>query len=313
MAVAKAKIKRGLGKGLDTLIPDNELEQVKSQVININKEENNNINEKNNQSSSDKMIVRITKVEPNRKQPRKSFDEDALEELSESIKKVGVLEPLLVKTNNDNYEIIAGERRWRAAKLAGIKEVPVIVRDDLTNQEIVEIQLIENIQREDLNPIEEATAYQRLISEFNLTQDEVAEKVSKSRVAITNSIRLLKLCEEVRQMVIEGKLSSGHARALISIEDKQKQIEIAEKIFDEKLSVRQAEKLVKDLDKDVKPKEKKVLDPNLETIYRNLEEKCKAKTGTKVSIISKGDKGGKIEIDFYNNDDLEKITRMIMY
>ena len=314
------KAKRGLGRGLDSLIPKNELKKEEAPVVignTVTKTENNTETTANihqvEEAADSKKIVKITSVEPNREQPRKNFEEDALEELAESIKQVGVIQPILVKTKQDYYEIIAGERRWRAAKLAGLKEVPIITRDDLTTEQIVEIQLIENIQREDLNPIEEAMGYQKLINEFGLKQDEVAEKVSKSRVAITNTMRLLKLCKEVQQMIVDGKISSGHARTLIAIEDEKLQLEMAERIFDEKLSVRQAEKLVKSLSKVKKEPVVEEVDPNLEAIYHDLEERCKQKVGTKVSIVSKGNKGaGKIEIEFYNNDDLEKITRMLM-
>ena len=299
------KAKRGLGRGLDSLIPAGESKKAETNVVAVAKEEKN---------APPKQLIKITKVEPNHEQPRKQFDEDALQELADSIKQVGILEPLLVRSRDDHYEIIAGERRWRAARVAGIKEVPVVIRNDLTDQQIVEIQLIENIQRENLNPIEEAKAFHRLITEFNLKQDEVAERVSKSRVAITNSMRLLKLTDEVQEMIIDGKLTSGHARALISVEDKKLQIELAEKIFDEKLSVRQAEKLVKDIGKEKpQPKQPVIIDKNLENIYKELERRCKEKTGTKVAITPKGNNGGgKIEIEFYNNDDLEKITHMLL-
>ena len=208
------------------------------------------------------------------------------------------------------YEIIAGERRWRAAKLAGLKEVPVIVRN-YTEQEIVEISLIENIQREDLNPIEEAQAYKRLLTEFNLKQDEVAERVSKSRTAVTNSMRLLKLCDEVQQMIIDDMITTGHARALISIDDPEQQYTIAQKVFDEKLSVRDVEKLVKNLNKPEKVKKEPVTDKALEAVYQDLEEKLKQSLGTKVSIASRGDGAGKLEIEFYTHDDLEKITDLL--
>ena len=246
-------------------------------------------------------------VEPNREQPRKNFDEDSLLELAESIKQFGLLQPILVQDRKSYYEIIAGERRWRAAKMAGLKEVPVIIKD-LTDQEIVEISLIENIQREDLNPIEEALAYKRLLTEFHLKQDEVAERVSKSRTAVTNSMRLLKLCEEVQQMIIDDMISTGHARALITIEDAEQQYTIAQKIFDEKLSVRDVEKLVKNLN--TPPKQKKTVqtDQALEIIYQDVEEKLKQALGTKVLISSKGGGSGKLEIEFYSHDDLEKIT-----
>ena len=234
---------RGLGKGLDALIPAGDKK--------ITKEEN---------TKGAETVVKITKVEPNRSQPRKNFDEDALQELADSIKQFGLLQPILVQDKGEYYEIIAGERRWRAAKLAGLKEVPVIIRN-YSSQEIVEISLIENIQREDLNPIEEAQAYKRLLTEFNLKQDEVAERVSKSRTAVTNSMRLLKLCDGVQQMIIDDMLSTGHARALIPIEDPELQLQLAQRIFDEKLSVREVEKLVKSI---LKPAEEK---PKKEEIY----------------------------------------------
>ena len=241
---------RGLGKGLDTLIPTGKVE-VKSKKS----------TEKSNEVKEPTTTVKITMVEPNREQPRKNFDQDALEELADSIKQYGLIQPIVVQDRKTYYEIIAGERRWRAAKIAGLKEVPVIIKN-YTEQEIVEISLIENIQRENLNPIEEAMAYKRLLNEFNLKQDEVAERVSKSRTAVTNSMRLLKLCDEVQQMIIDEMITTGHARALISVEDPEQQYILAQKIFDEKLSVRDVEKLVKDLGKtkkEKKAKEKKLI------------------------------------------------------
>lgn len=289
---------RGLGKGLDALIPNVTSDtKGKSAVKSIEEKEPDT-------------IVKITKIEPNREQPRKNFDEDALQELADSIKQFGLLQPILVQDRKTYYEIIAGERRWRAAKLAGLKEVPVIIRD-YTDQEIVEISLIENIQREDLNPIEEALAYKRLLTEFNLKQDEVAERVSKSRTAVTNSMRLLKLCDKVQQMIIDDMISSGHARALISIENPEEQYNIAQKIFDEKLSVRDVEKLVKNLNKPEKLKKEKEEDKSLEVIYQDVEEKLKQSLGTKVAIASKGNGSGKIEIEFYSHDDLEKIIGLL--
>ena len=293
-----AKAARGLGKGLDSLIP-----------AAVPKAESASPAEKT-EDSGNGTYVKITKVEPNREQPRKNFDEDALQELADSIKQYGIVEPLIVQDRKTHYEIIAGERRWRAAKLAGLKEVPVIVRN-YTEQEIVEISLIENIQREDLNPIEEAQAYKRLLTEFNLKQDEVAERVSKSRTAVTNSMRLLKLCEEVQQMIIDDMITTGHARALISIEDPEQQYTIAQKVFDEKLSVRDVEKLVKGLNKPEKAKKEVVEDKALEAIYQDLEEKLKQSLGTKVAISSKGAGAGKLEIEFYTHDDLEKITDLL--
>ena len=289
---------KGLGKGIDALIPNVETKEIKIKKENAGNE---------NQDKEFERTVKITMVEPNREQPRKNFDEDSLIELAESIKQFGLLQPILVQDRKTYFEIVAGERRWRAAKIAGLKEVPVIVRN-LTEQEIVEISLIENIQRENLNPIEEAMAYKRLLTEFDLKQDEVAERVSKSRTAVTNSMRLLKLCDEVQQMIIDDMITTGHGRALISIEDKEQQYAIAQKIFDEKLSVRDVEKLVKDMNKPVKEKKEVKKDKSLEIIYRDIEEKIKQALSTKVEIIAKGDGIGKIEIEFYNHDDLEKIT-----
>lgn len=293
-----AKVKRGLGKGLDAMIPVQESST--SEKVASDKPDDKGA----------ETIVKITQVEPNREQPRKNFDEDALQELADSIKQFGLLQPILVQDRKTHYEIIAGERRWRAAKLAGLKEVPVIIRD-YSEQEIVEISLIENIQREDLNPIEEAQAYKRLLTEFSLKQDEVAERVSKSRTAVTNSMRLLKLCDEVQQMIIDDMLSTGHARALISIEDPEQQYMIAQKIFDEKLSVRDVEKLVKNLNKPEKPKKEVPEDKSLEIIYQDVAEKLKQSLGTKVEISSKGNGTGKIEIEFYNHDDLDRIMELL--
>ena len=286
---------RGLGKGLDALIPAGDKK--------ITKEEN---------TKGAETVVKITKVEPNRSQPRKNFDEDALQELADSIKQFGLLQPILVQDKGEYYEIIAGERRWRAAKLAGLKEVPVIIRN-YSSQEIVEISLIENIQREDLNPIEEAQAYKRLLTELNLKQDEVAERVSKSRTAVTNSMRLLKLCDGVQQMIIDDMLSTGHARALIPIEDPELQLQLAQRIFDEKLSVREVEKLVKSILKPAEEKPKKEEIPqSLMYIYQNIENKLKDKLSRKVAISPKGKNGsGKIEIEFYSNDDLEKLIEIL--
>lgn len=299
-----AKPARGLGKGLDSLIP-NAVGEAK-----VKKEIKETVSEASvkEEKSGQEAIVKITMVEPNRKQPRKNFDEDALQELSDSIKQFGLIQPILVQDRKDHYEIIAGERRWRAAKMAGLKEVPVIIRD-YTEQEIMEISLIENIQREDLNPIEEAQAYKRLLTEFNLKQDEVAERVSKSRAAVTNSIRLLKLGDKVQQMVIDDMISTGHARALLAVEDQEEQYTLAQQIFDEKLSVRDVEKLVKNLHKPVKPK--KADDKTMQAIYQDIEDRLKAKLSTKVTVTSKGDGAGKIEIEFYNHGDLDRLLDMI--
>ncbi|MBQ2184530.1 MAG: ParB/RepB/Spo0J family partition protein [Lachnospiraceae bacterium] len=254
------------------------------------------------------VMMNISKVEPNRNQPRKNFNEDALNELADSIKEHGIIEPLIVQDRKSYYEIIAGERRWRAANIAGLTEVPIIIKD-LTEQEIVEIALIENIQREDLNPIEEAQAYKRLIDDFNLKQDEVADKVSKSRTAITNTMRLLKLCPDVQQMVIDEMISEGHARALLGIENAQVQTELAQQAFDQKMSVREIEKLVRNIGKEKKAKAKK--DEQISIAYKEYENKLKEKLGTKVNISLKENGAGKIEIDFYSNDDFERIIECI--
>ena len=294
--------KKGLGKGLDSLIPDNKsMKSVTSEKTVESKEDA--------AAKSGVQVMKINEVEPNRDQPRKNFDEDALLELSDSIKQFGVLQPLLVRKRKDYYEIMAGERRWRAAKLAGVKEVPVIEKE-YTDQEILEIGLIENIQRENLNPIEEAIAYKRLLEEFNLKQDEVAERVSKSRTAVTNSMRLLKLSDKVQQMIIDDMISTGHARALLAIDDPELQYTLANKIFDEKLSVRETEKLVKEIKNPKKPKEKKPVANSF--IYQDLEEKMKSVFGTKVSIASKGKGKGKIEIEYYSDDELEHLFDMMM-
>ena len=284
--------KKGLGKGLDSLIPDNKIE-VKTSVPNVGGEQ----------------MMKINMVEPNREQPRRNFEEDSLLELADSIKQFGVLQPLIVRKRKDYYEIIAGERRWRAAKMAGVKEIPVIIKD-FTEQEVLEIALIENIQREDLNPIEEAMAFKRLLTEFNLKQDEVAERVSKSRTAVTNSMRLLKLDEKVQQMVIDDMITTGHARALLAIEDPELQYNLANKIFDEKLSVRETESLVKSIKNPKEPKQKKTVKNAF--IYEDLEDKMKQVLGTKVNVLAKGNGKGRIQIEYYSDEELERMFEMIM-
>ena len=295
----------GLGKGLDALIPNKAggpskepAKKTRSAVVKKDKP-----TEKDNLAAE--RLVKISSVEPNLNQPRRHFDEDALLELSESIKQYGVLQPLLVSDKKDYFEIIAGERRWRAAKMAGLKEVPVVVKE-FTDQEIVEISLIENIQREDLNPIEEAMAYKRLMEEFHLKQDEIADRVAKSRTAVTNSMRLLKLSSKVQEMVIADMISAGHARALLGISDEALQETTAMKVFDDKLSVRETEKLVKNL---VSPAKKVKTEKNTaeDAIYESLEEKMKGIMGTKVSIQRKKNNKGKIEIEYYSRDELERI------
>ena len=289
---------RGLGKGLDALIP------VSSDVKN-----NKKMGVTGEKEKGPETLVKITMVEPNREQPRKTFDEDALNELAESIKQFGLLQPILVQDRKDHYEIIAGERRWRAAKIAGLKEVPVIIKD-LTEQEIVEISLIENIQRENLNPIEEALAYKKLLNEFHLKQEEVAERVSKSRTAVTNSMRLLNLEEEVQKMVVDEMITTGHARALLGIEEGEQQIACAKKIVDEKLSVRDIEKLVKNMNKPAKEK-KPAKENNVDFVYQDIEEKLKVSLGTKVSVTAKENGAGKIEIEFYSHEDLERLLEIL--
>ena len=254
-------------------------------------------------------MVRISLVEPDRNQPRKNFDKEKLQELADSIKTKGLLEPIIVQEKGGHYEIIAGERRWRACRIAELTEIPVIVKnyDDL---EKVEISLIENIQREDLNPIEEANAYRRLIDEFHLKQDELAERVSRNRTSIANSMRLLKLCEKVQEMVADGRLSMGHARALIPVEDEETQFALAVKIVEEHLSVRDVEKLIRSLQR--KAPRKKEKDPALELIYKDLENRMNAALGMKVAIKSQNEKSGRIEITYSNQDDLEKLMDRLM-
>ena len=297
---------KGLGKGLDRLIPDNKPVKTNQTEMVLNAIKNNDVQV---ESKSGEQMININKVEPNREQPRKKFEEDALMELSDSVRQFGILQPLIVRKRKDYYEIIAGERRWRAAKMAGLKEIPVIIKE-YTEQEIIEIGLIENIQRENLNPIEEAAAYKRLLEEFHLKQDEVAERVSKSRTAVTNSMRLLKLSEKVQQMVIDDMISTGHARPLLALDDEKQQYELATKIFDEKLSVRDVEKLIKEIKNPKQPKEKKVI--KNEFIYDDLANKMKDVMGTKVSIAAKGNGKGKIEIEYYSDSELERMFDMIM-
>lgn len=294
--------KKGLGKGLDSLIPAGNSAKTVSKSSEM-------VSQSSEVSEKGEKMVKINMVEPNRNQPRRNFEEDSLLELADSIKQFGVLQPLIVRKQNDYYEIIAGERRWRAAKLAGIKEIPVIVKD-YSQQEIVEIALIENIQRENLNPIEEAMAFKRLLTEFNLKQDEVAERVSKSRTAVTNSMRLLKLNEKVQQMIVDDMISTGHARALLAIDDPEQQYQLANKIFDEKLSVRETEKLIKELKNPKKPKPKKVVENAF--IYEDIGNKMKQVLGTKVNVTSKGNGKGKIEIEYYSDEELERMFEMIM-
>lgn len=300
--------KSGLGRGLDAFFPE-KTSQEKPKMVRNSRAKTNTVREKTTETEptvKGETLVKISKVEPNREQPRKKFDEDALLELSESIKLYGVLQPLLVSDKKDYYEIVAGERRWRAAKMAGLKEIPVVIKE-FSAQEIVEISLIENIQREDLNPVEEAMAYRRLIDEFKLKQDEIAERVSRSRTAVTNSLRLLKLDARVQQMMVDEMISAGHARALLGISDAEKQYSVAMRIFDEKLSVRETEKLVKTILNPSKKKETGTGNSAEDAIYEKLEEKMKNITGTRVFIHRKKNNKGKIEIEYYSRDDLDRI------
>ena len=305
MAVRKG----GLGKGLDSLISPSS--SAKSSANSGKKEPEVKVVEKIVEKVVEKpaeVRLKIGELEPNREQPRKNFDEDGLIELADSIRQFGILQPILIKKKQDYYEIIAGERRWRAAKLAGLKEVPVIIKE-FSDQEAVEISLIENIQRESLNPIEEAIAFKRLMDEFHLHQDEIAERVSKSRTAVTNSMRLLKLDDRVQQMVIDEMITTGHARALLAIEDKEQQYFFATKVFDEKLSVRETERLVKEV-LNPKVRKKKETDSAQDAIYQSLEEKIKGIVGTKVSIRRGSKQKGKIEIEYYSQDELERLVEL---
>lgn len=318
-------VKRGLGRGLNDLlsVSEDEAKQAKKDAKAVSKkapavkEKEKPVEKpKKEVDESSEVMVKVTDIEPNPNQPRTNFNEDALNELAESIKRIGVIEPIVVYKKDRGYEIIAGERRWRAARLAGIKEVPVIIRK-YTKQQRVEIALIENIQRENLNPIEEALAYNRLIEEFKLKQDEVAERVSKSRTAITNSLRLLKLCDKVKEMVVEQMISAGHARALITIEDPDVQYETAMTIFDQGLSVRDTEQLVKDVNNILatQPKDKvetlKEDNTALLAILSQMENNLKTTLGTKVKIKPRGKNKGRIEIEYFSSDDLERIIHII--
>ncbi|MGN0367942.1 MAG: ParB/RepB/Spo0J family partition protein [Wujia sp.] len=299
--------KRGLGRGLNNLIPTDDTATTPAPKKTTKSSPTTQVKEVKVEQT-----LNINRIEPNKEQPRKNFDEDALQELADSIKQYGVIEPLVVVKRKGYYELIAGERRWRAARLAGLKEVPVVIKD-YDDQQIVEIALIENIQREDLNPIEEANAYQRLIDEFSLTQDEVAERVSKSRTTITNAIRLLKLTPRVQQMLIDDMLSAGHVRTLITISDPDLQYETAMYIFDKKLSVRETESYVKKLlnKKPSAPAVAEEDEQDLSFLYKALEEKMKQNLGTKATIKAKNKNAGKIEIEYYSEEDLERITQLL--
>ncbi|HIW22026.1 MAG TPA: ParB/RepB/Spo0J family partition protein [Candidatus Dorea intestinavium] len=292
--------RKGLGKGLDSMIPNKNIREKKEEVATTVKE--------SSEAGPNVVMLNINEVEPNRDQPRKNFNEDGIIELAESIKLKGVIYPIMVNKKDDYYQIVAGERRWRASKMAGIKKIPAIIRD-LTDLETLEYAIIENIQREDLNPIEEALAYKQLLEEHNLKQDEVAERVSKSRTAVTNAMRLLKLDERVQQMIIDDMISTGHARALLAIDDKESQYILANRVFDEKLSVREIEKLVKSL-KNPKKEDKKAKEDH-SYLFKDLEEKMQEVMGTKVKVNAKGNGKGKIEIEYYSNSEFEHLFDMI--
>ena len=286
----KMAMKKGLGKGLDSMIPE---KKTKAELKEV----------------ADKSFieVKISEIDPNIGQPRKSFNEDELLELAESIKIHGVIQPVILTKRGKRYELIAGERRWRAAKLAGLAKIPALVRE-YTDKEIMEVSLIENIQRQDLNPVEEAEAFKNLIDEYKMKQDDLAERVSKSRSAITNALRLLKLDEKVKAMLAEGLITTGHARALLAVEDKDKQQQLATKIFDEKLSVRETEKLIKQLLDDKEPKKDDRFSEKI--IYKKLEDSLKSIIGSKVSIKGRNNGKGKIEIDYYSMEELDRITEL---
>lgn len=253
--------------------------------------------------------LRITLVEPNKNQPRHSFDNEKIEELSESIKIHGVIQPIIVVKNDDRYKIVAGERRWRAAKKAGLKEIPAVIRN-YSEFEIAQIALIENLQRENLNPIEEALGYQTLMNKFNMTQEDVSSKIGKSRSAIANTVRLLSLDEPIRQKLISGDISSGHARTLLALDNPKSRLAVLEAITEKGLNVRQTESLVKQFQKNAPKKERKTLDEQTKTQISYLEDRLSSHLGTKVKLLH-DNKKGKIEIEYYGNSDLERIISII--
>ena len=299
MAASK---KRGLGKGLDVLFGEGSAEKGRSaageKTVSAGKKE---------EGTGGEITVRTSLIVPRADQPRKTFDKESLGELAESVKKYGIIEPLIVKKKGASYELIAGERRWRAAQAAGLTEVPVIVRD-IDKRTAAEIAIIENLQREDLNPVEEARAYEELMKTYGLSQEQVASVVSKSRTAVTNTLRLLKLDKRVIDLVTAGQLSAGHARALLSIEDGDVQAELADRIIAEGLSVRDVERAVRNLGR--KPREKKSEDRDLSVFYKDYEENMGAIFGTKVRISHRNDKKGRVEIEYYSREDLDRIMEM---
>ncbi len=305
----------GLGKGLGAIFGDEVMESAAEEQEKKNHPKPEQLNVKAEKREEEpeagrEMFLKLSSIEPNHDQPRMDFREESLMELAESMKEYGVLQPLLVQKKGDFYEIIAGERRWRAAKLAGLKEVPVVIRE-YTKQQSMEIALIENVQREDLNPIEEAKAYQKLMQEFGLKQEEIATRVAKNRVTITNSMRLLKLDNRVQDMLIQNQITGGHARALLAVDDPELQFQIAGRIVAENLSVREVEKLVKSLSKKKEPKEKKEEDESIFLIFRELEDRMKTAMGTKVSINRKDSNKGRVEIEYYSEAELERIVELI--
>ena len=284
-------MKKGLGKGLDSMIPEKKTKAELSEA-----------------ADKSFLEIKISEIDPNMGQPRKRFDEDELLELSESIKIHGVIQPIILTKRGKRYEIIAGERRWRASKLAGLTKIPAVIRE-YTDKEIMEVSLIENIQRQDLNPVEEAEAFKNLIDECKMKQDDLAERVSKSRSAITNALRLHKLDDRVKSMLAEGLISPGHARALLAVEDKNKQHNLATRIFDEKLSVRETEKLVKHILENKEPEKEKETSERL--AYKKLEDSLKSILGSKVSIKGRNNGKGKIEIDYYSVEELDRIAELL--
>ena len=305
----------GLGKGLGAIFGDEVMESAAEEQEKKNHPKPEQVKVKTEKKEEEpevgrEMFLKLSSIEPNHNQPRMEFREESLMELAESMKEYGVLQPLLVQKKGDFYEIIAGERRWRAAKLAGLKEVPVVIRE-YTKQQSMEIALIENVQREDLNPIEEAKAYQKLMQEFGLKQEEIATRVAKNRVTITNSMRLLKLENRVQDMLIQNQITGGHARALLAVDDPELQFQIAGRIVAENLSVREVEKLVKSLSKKKEPKEKKEEDESIFLIFRELEDRMKTAMGTKVSINRKDSNKGRVEIEYYSEAELERIVELI--
>ncbi len=311
---------RGLGKGLGAIFGEDVVRESSPKYVSreTSESQENNDNQElrkyktvripPEEEPGKEFMVKLSQIEPNSEQPRKNFDQEQIQELADSMKKYGVLQPLLVQKKENHYEIIAGERRWRAAREAGLREVPVVVKE-YSKQQAMEISLIENVQRADLNPVEEAMAYQKLMQEFDLTQEEIAERVSKNRATITNSIRLLKLNEKVQEMLVQGQLSSGHARALLSLEDKEAQYQMAQKVAEEKLSVRDVEKMVKAFNKPKNTKKKEEKD--ISFIFKDLEERMKQVLGTKVNINCRDNNKGKVEIEYYSQAELERIVELL--